>query len=141
MISGGIRFVQELRSDKAASNLSRMIVNTATVLRDGQEQEIPIDEMVVGDVVKLSAEDMIPADVVLIDSRDFFVQQSGLTGESDAVEKFVKKADSQNLDSLLEGEALAFMGTNVISGRATALVLVVGDETMMGAIEQTHQYL
>ena len=81
---------------------------------------------------------MIPADVVLIDSRDFFVQQSGLTGESDAVEKVcLRKADSQNLDSLLESESLAFMGTNVISGRATALVLVVGDETMMGAIEQT----
>ena len=94
--------------------------------------------LVVGDVIKLSAGDMIPADVVLIDSRDFFVQQSGLTGESDAVEKVcLRKADSQNLDSLLESESLAFMGTNVISGRATALVLVVGDETMMGAIEQT----
>ena len=138
LISGGIRFIQELRSDKAASNLSRMIVNTATVLRDGSEQEIPIDEIVVGDVIKLSAGDMIPADVVLIDSRDFFVQQSGLTGESDAVEKVcLSKADSQNLDSLLASESLAFMGTNVISGRATALVLVVGDETMMGAIEQT----
>ena len=138
LISGGIRFIQELRSDKAASNLSRMIVNTATVLRDRSEQEIPIDEIVVGDVIKLSAGDMIPADVVLIDSRDFFVQQSGLTGESDAVEKVcLRKADSQNLDSLLESESLAFMGTNVISGRATALVLVVGDETMMGAIEQT----
>ena len=138
LISGGIRFIQELRSDKAASNLSRMIVNTATVLRDGSEQEIPIDEIVVGDVIKLSAGDMIPADVVLIDSRDFFVQQSGLTGESDAVEKVcLRKADSQNIDSLLESESLAFMGTNVISGRATALVLVVGDETMMGAIEQT----
>lgn len=138
LISGGIRFIQELRSDKAASNLSRMIVNTATVLRDGSEQEIPINEIVVGDVIKLNAGDMIPADVVLIDSRDFFVQQSGLTGESDAVEKVcLRKADSQNLDSLLESESLAFMGTNVISGRATALVLVVGDETMMGAIEQT----
>ena len=138
LISGGIRFIQELRSDKAASNLSRMIVNTATVLRDGSEQEIPIDEIVVGDVVKLSAGDMIPADVVLLDSRDFFVQQSGLTGESDAVEKLcLSKAERQPLDSLLESESLAFMGTNVISGRATALVLVVGDETMMGAIEQT----
>lgn len=138
LISGGIRFIQELRSDKAASNLSRMIVNTATVLRDGSEQEIPIDEIVVGDVVKLSAGDMIPADVVLLDSRDFFVQQSGLTGESDAVEKVcLSKAEGQNPDSLLESESLAFMGTNVISGRATALVLVVGDETMMGAIEQT----
>ena len=138
LISGGIRFVQELRSDRAASNLSRLIVNTATVIREGVEQELPIDELVVGDIIKLSAGDMIPADVLLLDSRDFFVQQSGLTGESDAVEKVcLAKSDEQKLDSLLETESLAFMGTNVISGRATALVLVVGDETMMGAIEQT----
>ena len=138
LISGGIRFVQELRSDRAASNLSRLIVNTATVIREGAERELPIDELVVGDIIKLSAGDMIPADVLLLDSRDFFVQQSGLTGESDAVEKVcLAKSDGQNLDSLLETESLAFMGTNVISGRATALVLVVGDETMMGAIEQT----
>lgn len=91
LLSGGIRFIQELRSDKAASNLSRMIVNTATVIREGKEEEIPIDEIVVGDLIKLSAGDMIPADVVLLDSRDFFVQQSGLTGESDAVEKVCLK--------------------------------------------------
>ncbi len=81
LISGGIRFVQELRSDRAASNLSRLIVNTATVIREGAEQELPIDELVVGDIIKLSAGDMIPADVLLLDSRDFFVQQSGLTPE------------------------------------------------------------
>ena len=138
LISGGIRFVQELRSDKATTNLSKMIVNTATVIRDGLEQELPIDELVVGDLVKLSAGDMIPADVVLFESRDFFVQQSGLTGESDAVEKLaLNKATHQNVESLLEAESLAFMGTNVISGSATAMVLAVGDHTMMGAIEQT----
>lgn len=138
LISGGIRFVQELRSDKATTNLSKMIVNTATVIRDGLEQELPIDELVVGDLVKLSAGDMIPADIVLFESRDFFVQQSGLTGESDAVEKLaLNKATSQNVDSLLEAESLAFMGTNVISGSATAMILAVGDDTMMGAIEQT----
>ena len=138
LISGGIRFVQELRSDKATTNLSKMIINTATVIRDGLEQELPIDELVVGDLVKLSAGDMIPADVILFESRDFFVQQSGLTGESDAVEKLaLNKATNQNVDSLLEAESLAFMGTNVISGSATAMVLAVGDDTMMGAIEQT----
>ena len=138
LISGGIRFVQELRSDKATTNLSKMIVNTATVIRDGLEQELPIDELVVGDLVKLSAGDMIPADVILFESRDFFVQQSGLTGESDAVEKLaLNKATTQNVESLLEAESLAFMGTNVISGSATAMVLAVGDDTMMGAIEQT----
>lgn len=138
LISGGIRFVQELRSDKATTNLSKMIVNTATVIRDGLEQELPINELVVGDLVKLSAGDMIPADVILFESRDFFVQQSGLTGESDAVEKLaLNKATNQNVESLLEAESLAFMGTNVISGSATAMILAVGDDTMMGAIEQT----
>ena len=127
LISGGIRFVQELRSDKAATNLSKMIVNTATVIRQGEIQEVPIDDLVVGDVVKLSAGDMIPADLLLFESRDFFVQQSGLTGESDAVEKLaLTKATVQQADSLLEAESLAFMGTNVLSGSAKAVVLAVG---------------
>lgn len=133
LISGGIRFVQELRSDKAATNLSKMIVNTATVIRQGEIQEVPIDDLVVGDVVKLSAGDMIPADLLLFESRDFFVQQSGLTGESESVEKLaLTKATVQQSDSLLEAEALAFMGTNVLSGSAKAVVLAVGDDTMMG---------
>ena len=138
LISGGIRFVQELRSDKAATNLSKMIVNTATVIREGQSLEVVIEDLVVGDIVKLSAGDMIPADLILIESRDFFVQQSGLTGESDSVEKLaLSKMSQSNFDSLLEAEALAFMGTNVISGSAKALILAVGDDTMMGEIEQT----
>ena len=138
LISGGIRFVQELRSDKAATNLSKMIVNTATVIREGQSLEVAIEDLVVGDIVKLSAGDMIPADLILIESRDFFVQQSGLTGESDSVEKLaLSKMSQSNFDSLLEAEALAFMGTNVISGSAKALILAVGDDTMMGEIEQT----
>ncbi|WP_455145949.1 magnesium-translocating P-type ATPase [Streptococcus constellatus] len=138
LLSGSIRFVQELRSDKAASNLSRMIINTVTVVREGKEQEIPITELVVGDIIRLSAGDMLPADVLILDSRDFFVQQSGLTGESDAVEKMaLDKCEIKETESLLESDSLAFMGTNVISGRASALVLVVGDDTKMGAIEQT----
>ena len=138
LISGGIRFVQELRSDKAATNLSKMIVNTATVIREGQSLEVAIEDLVVGDIVKLSAGDMIPADLILIESRDFFVQQSGLTGESDSVEKLaLSKMSQSNFDSLLEAEALAFMGTNVISRSAKALILAVGDDTMMGEIEQT----
>ena len=138
LISGGIRFVQELRSDKAATNLSKMIVNTATVIREDQSLEVAIEDLVVGDIVKLSAGDMIPADLILIESRDFFVQQSGLTGESDSVEKLaLSKMSQSNFDSLLEAEALAFMGTNVISGSAKALILAVGDDTMMGEIEQT----
>ena len=130
--------VQTVKAEQSLQSLKKLSGPEAKVLRDGTVVQIPARELVVGDVILLEAGDMIPADVVLLDSRDFFVQQSGLTGESDAVEKAcLAKADGQNLESLLESESLAFMGTNVISGRATALVLVVGDETMMGAIEQT----
>ena len=139
IVSGAIRFFQELKSDQAASNLSSLIVNTATVIRDGQESEVPIDELVVGDLVKLSAGDMLPADVLLLESRDFFVQQSSLTGESDSVEKkaYLIPGDSQANKSPLEAEQLVFMGSNVVSGSATALVLVTGNHTLIGRIEKT----
>ena len=139
IVSGAIRFFQELKSDQAASNLSSLIVNTATVIRDGQESEVPIDELVVGDLVKLSAGDMLPADVLLLESRDFFVQQSSLTGESDSVEKkaYPLPGDSQANKSPLEAEQLVFMGSNVVSGSAIALVLVTGNHTLIGRIEKT----
>lgn len=85
-VSGTIRFFQEMKSDKAASNLSSLIVNTATVIRDSEEKEVPIEDLVVGDIIKLSAGDMLPADALLLETRDFFIQQSSLTGESDSVE-------------------------------------------------------
>ena len=75
-VSGTIRFVQEMKSDKAASNLSSLIVNTATVIRDGKQMEVPIEDLVVGDIIKLSAGDMLPADALLIETRDFFIQQT-----------------------------------------------------------------
>ena len=139
IVSGATRFFQELKSDQAASNLSSLIVNTATVIRDGQESEVPIDELVVGDLVKLSAGDMLPADVLLLESRDFFVQQSSLTGESDSVEKkaYPLPGDSQANKSPLEAEQLVFMGSNVVSGSAIALVLVTGNHTLIGRIEKT----
>ena len=132
LISGGIRFIQELRSDKAASNLSRMIVNTATVLRDGSEQEIPIDEIVVGDVVKLSAGDMIPADGRLIENASLKVDESALTGESLAVEK--------SMDTILAEAPLGdrtnmlFSGSFVTYGRGKAVVTDVGMQTEVGKI-------
>ena len=72
---------------RRASNLSSLIVNTATVIRDGEQMEVPIEDLVVGDIIKLSAGDMLPADALLIETRDFFIQQSSLTGESESVEK------------------------------------------------------
>ncbi|NEW62208.1 magnesium-translocating P-type ATPase [Granulicatella sp. zg-ZJ] len=140
LLSGAIRFIQELKSDKASSNLSQLIINTATVIRNGKQLEIPIDDLVVGDIIKLSAGDMLPADVLLLETRDFFVQQSSLTGESDAIEKRALLSPMDTVDtSLLEIEHLAFMGTNVVSGSATALILATGNDTMIGSVEQTLQ--
>ena len=139
LISGGIRFVQELKSDKAASNLSSLIVNTATVIRDGVQKEIPIEELVVGDMIKLSAGDMLPADALLLETRDFFIQQSSLTGESESVEKKAMWTPSQEETQkpVLESERFVFMGSNVVSGSALAVILVAGNDTMIGRIEKT----
>ena len=139
LISGGIRFVQELKSDKAASNLSSLIVNTATVIRDGVQQEIPIEELVVGDMIKLSAGDMLPADALLIETRDFFIQQSSLTGESESVEKKAMwtPSEEETQNPVLESERFVFMGSNVVSGSALAVILVTGNDTMIGRIEKT----
>ncbi|EEW93087.1 magnesium-translocating P-type ATPase [Granulicatella elegans] len=138
LISGGIRFVQELKSDKAASNLSSLIVNTATVIRDEVQQEIPIEELVVGDIIKLSAGDMLPADALLLETRDFFIQQSSLTGESESVEKKAIWIPSEETQKpVLESERFVFMGSNVVSGSALAVILVTGNDTMIGRIEKT----
>ena len=139
LISGGIRFVQELKSDKAASNLSSLIVNTATVIRDGVQQEIPIEELVVGDIIKLSAGDMLPADALLLETRDFFIQQSSLTGESESIEKKAMwiPSEEESQKTVLESERFVFMGSNVVSGSALAVILVTGNDTMIGRIEKT----
>ena len=139
LISGGIRFVQELKSDKAASNLSSLIVNTATVIRDEVQQEIPIEKLVVGDIIKLSAGDMLPADALLLETRDFFIQQSSLTGESESVEKKAMwtPSEEESQKPVLESERFVFMGSNVVSGSALAVILVTGNDTMIGRIEKT----
>ena len=139
LISGGIRFVQELKSDKAASNLSSLIVNTATVIRDEVQQEIPIEELVVGDIIKLSAGDMLPADALLLETRDFFIQQSSLTGESESVEKKAMwiPSEEESQKPVLESERFVFMGSNVVSGSALAVILVTRNDTMIGRIEKT----
>ena len=128
-----LRFVQESRADTAAAKLRAMIRVTATVLRDGKAREIPLAELVPGDVVKLCAGDMIPADVRLITCKDLFVTQASLTGESLPVEKFDlnEKADAR---SPLELRNLCFLGTSVESGTATAVAVATGERTYLGTI-------
>ena len=132
LISGILRFVQETRSGNVAERLSGMIHTTACVLRDGVREEIPMEEIVAGDVVFLSAGDMIPADLRILEAKDLFVSQSALTGESEPVEKYGSPAARRS--ALMDVENLAFMGSNVISGSARAAVISVGNDTVIGAM-------
>jgi len=128
-----LRFVQEYRADVAAAKLRAMINITATVVRDGVEQELPISHIVPGDIVKLAAGDMIPADIRLLTCKDLFVVQSSLTGESLPVEKYSTPIDNTN-QSPLELNNLCFLGTSVESGSATAVVIATGSDTYLGSM-------
>jgi len=134
-----IRFIQEGRSGRAAERLKAMVSNTATVLRpdsavDGRQVpvELPLRELVPGDIVLLSAGDMIPADCRLLSAKDLFVAQAAMTGESLPVEKFPQVR--QPFSSLFDAPNLVFMGTNVVSGSARALVAATGSNTCFGAL-------
>ena len=153
-LSTVIRFVQEMRSNKAADALKALVSNRATVMRrdlsdeaadEAQQffnialqrkppraQEIPLKDVVPGDIVVLSAGDMIPADLRLLGAKDLFVAQAAMTGESLPVEKFVDARTKAG--NLLERENLLFMGTNVVSGSGTAVVLETGPRTYFGAL-------
>ncbi|WP_313583813.1 magnesium-translocating P-type ATPase [Lacrimispora sp.] len=132
MISGILRFVQETRSGNAADKLLKMIKTTTNVRRvETGNAEIPLEEVVVGDIVHLAAGDMIPADMRIIQAKDLFVSQSALTGESVAVEK-IPGVVSVEHDTLAEYPNLAFMGSNVISGSAEGVVVATGDDTIFG---------
>ena len=130
LLSGGLRFVQETRSGNVADKLLGMLHTTACVEREGQKAEIPLEELVVGDLVHLSAGDMIPADLRILGAKDLFVSQSALTGESEAVEKLGDALPQR--EALTDTANLAFLGSNVVSGSAKALVLAVGNNTMLG---------
>jgi Mg2+-importing ATPase len=128
-----LRFIQESRADSAAEKLKAMVSTTATVIREGQRKEIPLRELVPGDVIRLSAGDMVPADVRLLSARDLFLNQAALTGESMPVEKLPApvKDDAQNP---LEMQSLCFLGSNVESGTGTAVVVQTGSKTYFGSL-------
>jgi Mg2+-importing ATPase len=133
LISGILRFVQETRSGNAAAKLSDMIRTTACVERqETGRQEIYMEEIVVGDIVHVSAGDMIPADVQLCTAKDLFISQSALTGESEPVEKTALPTDAEAVTT--DNPNLAFMGSTVVSGSGSAVVRAVGNATMLGQI-------
>jgi Mg2+-importing ATPase len=133
VLSVALRFVQEARADAAAAELKAMIHVTATVMRDGEAKEMPLRDLVPGDVVKLSAGDMIPGDVRVLAAKDLFVSQGSLTGESLPVEKF-HETETQAVNSPTELKNICFMGTSVQSGTATALIVATGVNTYLGSM-------
>lgn len=136
MISGMLRFIQETRSGNAAARLSAMIRTTTCVKRmEEGTREILLEDVAVGDVVMLSAGDMIPADIRIISAKDLFISQSALTGESEPVEKCSALIGSK--DAVTDYSNLAFMGSNVISGSAAGVVIAVGNNTMLGEMAKS----
>jgi Mg2+-importing ATPase len=128
-----LKFIQETRADTAAAQLKAMIKVTATVIRDGEAKELPLKELVPGDIVKLSAGDMIPADLRVISSKDLFIIQASLTGESLPVEKFDAQETRDNI-SPLEFSNICFLGTSVESGTAMAVAVATGKQTYFGSM-------
>jgi Mg2+-importing ATPase len=136
LVSSFLRFIQETKSTNEAKKISSLITTTTCVLRKRVgRKEVPLKEVVVGDIICLSAGDMIPADLRLIQAKDLFIGQASLTGESEPVEK----TSNQDLDAktALEAKNLAYMGTNVISGSALGVVIAVGDNTLFGKMAKS----
>jgi Mg2+-importing ATPase len=137
MLSAMLRFVQEFRSNQAAEKLKSMVTTTATVIRAEGKKEVDIKKLVPGDVIQLSAGDMIPADVRIIHSKDLFVSQAMLTGEALPVEKSENAIPKGDNRSVLELENICFMGTNVVSGTAIAVVANTGSQTYFGSLSKS----
>jgi Mg2+-importing ATPase len=133
VLSATLRFVQEARADTAAAKLKAMIHVTANVFRDGKPLEMPLRDLVPGDVINLHAGDMIPGDVRVLTAKDLFVSQGTLTGESYPVEKF-HDSDPKASNSPIDLKNICFMGTSVESGTATAVVVVTGANTYLGTM-------
>jgi Mg2+-importing ATPase len=135
VLSVALRFIQEARADAAAAKLKAMIHVTATVIRDGAAREMPLRDLVPGDIIKLSAGDMIPGDVRVLSCKDLFVSEGSLTGESLPVEKFHDpETESKVATSPTELKNTCFMGTSVQSGTATAVVAATGVNTYLGSM-------
>lgn len=131
-------FFESYRSNKAAEKLREIVETTTTVIRDNKEINIPVKNVTLGDIVLLSAGSIIPADLRIIESKDLYVGQASLTGESDNIKKTVELENNQEeLDSISDFDNICFMGTNVISGSAKGVVIKIGDSTYFGKIANT----
>ena len=134
IISATISFVQEEKSNNAAKKLQGMITNKLDVIRNCVEMEVEIEELVPGDIVKLASGDMIPGDVRFIETKDLFIDQSQLTGESNPVEKFTTSDTNCGVTDLAN---VGFMGSNIVSGSAKAIILTTGGDTYFGSMAKS----
>lgn len=131
-------FFESYRSNKAAEKLREIVETTTTVIRDNKEINIPVKNVTLGDIVLLSAGSIIPADLRIIESKDLYVGQASLTGESDNIKKTVELENKQEeVDSISDFDNICFMGTNVVSGSAKGVVIKIGDSTYFGKIANT----
>ena len=138
IISTLLEFFEVYKSNKAADKLKEMVATTATVIRDQKQIKIPVKEVTIGDIIVLTAGDMIPADLRIISSKDLYVGQSALTGESDSVKKLANtETNIEEIENVADLDTIAFMGTNVISGSAKGVVLRIADRTYFGQIADT----
>ena len=128
-----LRFFQELRADNAAEKLKAMVTTTASVVRDDKEMEVPLKLLVPGDIIRLAAGDMTPADVRVLSAKDLFLNQAALTGESLPVEKKADLAPA-DIQNPLDLANICFLGSNVESGAGTAVVIHTGDQTYLGSL-------
>ena len=136
-VSTLLDFISEYRSNLAAEKLKQLVSTTTTVIRNGEKVKVPFKELALGDTVILSAGDMIPADLRIIESKDLYVGQSTLTGESDAIKKVENSEITDEIDSLSDIDTICFMGTNVISGSAKGVVILTADDTYFGKVANT----
>ena len=134
IISSIISLVQETKSNNAAKKLKKMITNKIDVVRDDVSYIVDVENIVPGDIVKLSSGDMIPGDVRFLETKDLFIDQASLTGESNPVEKF---SVLKNYDNITDISNIGFMGTNVVSGSSTAIVLTTGNDTYFGSMAKS----
>lgn len=136
VISTFLEFFEVFKSNKAAEKLKKLVAVKTTVLRNGKEEKIYLDEITIGDVVLLSAGELIPADLRIVEQKDLYVVQSSLTGESDSVRK-VERTQNKKIEDITDLDTICFMGTNVMSGTGKGIVFRIADDTYFGKIAQT----
>ena len=134
IISAIISLNEQTKSENEAKKLKKMISNKMDVIRDGNQVTIDIENVVPGDIVKLSSGDMIPGDVRFIETKDLFIDQASLTGESNPVEKFSELKDFETITDISN---IGFMGTNIVSGSSKAVVLTTGNNTYFGSMAKS----